>query len=875
MRRQWVSLFDEGEAAQRDLLGGKGANLAEMTRLGLPVPPGFTVTTDACRAYLRSGGEVPAGMWDEVRTALADVEARMGRRFGDPSDPLLFSVRSGAKFSMPGMMDTVLDLGLNDELVNGLSARTNARFAYDAYRRLVQMFGKVVLGVEADRFEQALAEAKQRAGKRFDHELSAGELADLVVRFKAIVAEHGKVFPAEPWEQVRQAVVAVFHSWNTPRAKAYRRSNKISEDLGTAVNVQAMVFGNVGPDCASGVAFTRNPNTGARELFGEYLVNAQGEDVVAGIRTPQHVSALAGDPVFASAYRELTEIAARLETHYTDMQDVEFTVERGKLWMLQTRTGKRTAPAAVRIAVDMAQEDLIDRRTAVLRVQPAQLEQLLHPRIDESQPVTAIATGLPASPGAATGLVVLDPSEAKTRGEAGEAVILVRMETSADDFPGMERARGILTAHGGMTSHAAVVARGMGKPAVTGCGAIVIDEAAGLFRVDGLAVRAGEELTIDGSTGRVILGRVPTIEPSLTGGIDTLLAWADDFRRLDVRANADTPVDARRAREFGAQGIGLCRTEHMFFGEDRITTMREMILAETDAARAAALARLEPLQKADFVGVFRVMDGLPVKIRLLDPPLHEFLPRGEEEIARLAANLGVGEERIRTAIETHREANPMLGLRGCRLGITYPAVTRMQARAILGAAVQVAEEGVSVEPEIMIPLVGDPEELRQQRELVIATAEEVLAETGRRVDYRVGTMMELPRACLLARDIAAHADFFSFGTNDLTQTALGVSRDDAGSFLPGYVERGIFADDPFQVLDRRGVGQLIEMATERGRAAKPDLTISICGEHGGDPASIAFCHQVGLDYVSCSPFRLPIARLAAAHAALGEVSRDI
>jgi pyruvate,orthophosphate dikinase len=597
--------------------------------------------------------------------------------------------------------------------------------------------------------------------------------------------------------------------------------------------------------------------------------------VVAGIRTPQPVAALAGDPVFSSAYRELKGIADRLEAHYTDMQDVEFTIERGKLWMLQTRTGKRTAPAAVRIAVEMAEEGLIDRQTAVLRVQPAQLDQLLHPRIDETQPVKTIATGLPASPGAATGLVVFDPLEAKSRGEAGEAVILVRMETSADDFPGMERSRGILTAHGGMTSHAAVVARGMGKPAVTGCGEIVIDEAAGLFHADGVAVRAGEELTIDGSTGRVILGRVKTIEPSLTGGIDTLLTWADDFRRLAVRANADTPIDAKRAREFGAQGIGLCRTEHMFFGEDRILAMREMILAETDDARAAALARLEPLQKADFVGVFRAMDGLPVKIRLLDPPLHEFLPRGEEEIARLATDLGVSVERIEAAIATHREANPMLGLRGCRVGITYPAVSRMQARAILGAAVQVAEEGMKVEPEIMIPLVGDPEELRQQRELVDATAEEVFGEVGRRVAYRVGTMMELPRACLLASEIAAYADFFSFGTNDLTQTTLGLSRDDAGSFLPGYVERGIFADDPFQVLDRRGVGQLIEMATQRGRAAKPGLTVSICGEHGGEPSSIAFCHQVGLDYVSCSPFRLPIARLAAAHAALGEVSRDV
>jgi pyruvate,orthophosphate dikinase len=874
MHRQWVMLFNEGRADQRDLLGGKGANLAEMTNLGLPVPPGFTVTTDTCRAYLRAG-DVPAELWDEVREALTDVETRIGRRFGDASDPLLLSVRSGAKFSMPGMMDTVLDLGLNDRIAEGLAARTDARFAYDAYRRLVQMFGKVVLGVDADLFEGALAEAKKRAGVKFDHELSADDLRALVVRYKAIVAEHGKVFPEEPWEQLRQAVLAVFHSWNTPRAKAYRRSNRISEDLGTAVNVQAMVFGNIGPDCCSGVAFTRNPNTGDPALFGEYLVNAQGEDVVAGIRTPQLVSAMAADPVFAPAHKELLAIAAKLEAHYTDMQDVEFTVERGRLWMLQTRTGKRTAPAAVRIAVDMAQEGLIDRRTAVLRVQPAQLEQLLHPRIDETKPIKALATGLPASPGAATGLVVFEPMEAKRRGEAGEAVILVRMETSADDFPGMERARGILTAHGGMTSHAAVVARGMGKPAVTGCGAIVIDEHTARFHVNGTTVHQGDELTIDGSTGRVILGSVPTIEPSLGGGIDTLLGWADQFRRLAVRANADTPADAERAREFGAQGIGLCRTEHMFFGEDRIDAVREMILANTDEERQAALARLEPLQKGDFVGMFRAMDGLPVKIRLLDPPLHEFLPRGEEEIARLAVDAGVTPERIEAAIEIHHEANPMLGLRGCRLGMTYPAITKMQARAIVSAACAVAAEGVAVEPEIMIPLVGDPEELRQQRELVTATAEEVFAECGRRVEYRVGTMIELPRAALLAHEIAESADFFSFGTNDLTQTTLGMSRDDAGSFLPGYIERGIYPDDPFQVLDRRGVGQLIEMATERGRRAKPELIVSICGEHGGEPSSIAFCHEVGLDYVSCSPFRLPIARLAAAHAALGEVSRDV
>ncbi|HEY8446256.1 MAG TPA: pyruvate, phosphate dikinase [Thermomicrobiales bacterium] len=875
MQRRWVSLFREGRAEQRDLLGGKGANLAEMTRLGLPVPPGFTITTDACRAYLASGGQPPEGMWPEVQEAVRDIEEQMGRRFGDSSFPLLLSVRSGAKFSMPGMMDTVLNIGLNDSLVEGLAAQTDPRFAYDAYRRLIQMYGKVVLDVDADLFEAALSEAKQRAGVKFDHELSAEALRALVTRFKGIIAEYGRVFPEEPWDQLRGAILAVFQSWNTPRAQAYRRANKISDDLGTAANVQAMVFGNLGPDSASGVAFTRNPSTGEKVLFGEYLVSAQGEDVVSGVRTPRHVAEMADDPAFASAYQELRELAGRLEAHYKDMQDIEFTVERGKLWMLQTRTGKRTAPAAVRIAVEMTEEGLIDRRTAVLRVLPSQLEQLLHPRIDESQPLKVIATGLPASPGAASGTVVFDPLEARALGEAGNDVILVRPETSADDFPGMEKARGILTARGGMTSHAAVVARGMGKPAVTGCSALMIDLDAGVIQANGVVVREGDYLTIDGSTGRVILGRAPTIAPSLGGGIETLLRWADEFRKLRVRANADTPEDARRAREYGAEGIGLCRTEHMFFGEGRIDAMREMILAENDEARQAALAKLEPLQTQDFVEIFRVMDGLPVKIRLLDPPLHEFLPRSAEEIARLAADLGISVERVQAAIESHREANPMLGLRGCRVGLTYPAITRMQARAILAAAVQVAAEGVRVEPEIMVPLVNDPAELRDQRELITATAEEVFAQLGRRVDYHVGTMIELPRACLLAAEIAAHADFFSFGTNDLTQTTLGMSRDDAELFLPGYVERGIYPDNPFQVLDRKGVGELMRIATERGRAARPDLTVSICGEHGGEPSSIEFCHEIGLDYVSCSPFRVPVARLAAAHAALGEISRDV
>jgi pyruvate,orthophosphate dikinase len=874
MARQWIVAFNEGNADQRDLLGGKGANLAEMTRLGLPVPPGFIVTTNACRAYLKTG-EVPDSLWSEVESALREIESKVGRGFGDPSDPLLLSVRSGAKFSMPGMMDTVLDLGLNDRLVEALAARTDERFAYDAYRRLIQMFGKVVLGIDSALFEDALAETKRAAGKSFDFELSAGELKALVKRYQTIVRRSGAILPEEPIDQLKAAVTAVFASWNTNRARAYRRSNHISEELGTAVNVQAMVFGNVGPDCCSGVAFTRNPNTGAPELFGEYLVNAQGEDVVAGIRTPRAVSGMASDPLFAGAYARLSEIAATLEAHYRDMQDVEFTVEHGRLWMLQTRTGKRTAPAAVKIAVDLAEAGVIDRQTAVARVLPSQLERLLHPRIDDSKPVRAIATGLPASPGVATGAVVFDPDDARTRGEVGERVILVRLETSADDFPGMERSAGILTVHGGMTSHAAVVARGMGKPAVTGCGEIDLRVEEGYFAVNGTSVREGELLTIDGSTGRVIPGAVPTIEPSLTSDMGRLLGWADAIRRLEVRANADTPADAKRAREYGAQGIGLCRTEHMFFGDERIEAMRAMILATSDAERAAAVDRLEPLQRGDFVEIFRAMDGLPVKIRLLDPPLHEFLPRGEEEIAEYAVSAGTTVERVHAEIERHHEANPMLGLRGCRVGIIHPEITRMQTRAIVGAAIQVAREGIRVKPEIMIPLVSEPAELRMQRELVQKTAADLCEQSGFDLAISTGTMIELPRACLMAAEVAAHADFFSFGTNDLTQTTYGLSRDDAAEFLPDYLERGIFDADPFQTLDRRGVGELMMIATQRGRAAKPELTVSICGEHGGDPSSIAFCHQIGLDYVSCSPFRVPVARLAAAHAAIGEIGRDV
>jgi pyruvate,orthophosphate dikinase len=866
---RWLKLFREGNATERDLLGGKGANLAEMTNIGLPVPPGFTVTTDACRVYLDIGGETPEGLWEEVREALTDVERQIGRVFGDPEQPLLLSVRSGAKFSMPGMMETVLNIGLNDVTVQGLARHAGDRFAYDAYRRLMQMFGKVVLGIDAGLFEQELANAKDAAGVRFDHELNVEQLAELVRTFRSIVTEQGAVFPDGPQEQLQAAILAVFHSWNTPRARAYRRSNRISESLGTAVNVQVMVFGNTGADSASGVAFTRNPSTGERGLFGEYLPNAQGEDVVSGIRTPRHVEEMDRDPQFRDAYRELLEIGDRLEQHYTDMQDVEFTVEQGKLWMLQTRTGKRTAPAAVRTAVEMANEGLIDRQTAVLRVQPDQLEQLLHPRVDETRKVNVIAEGLPASPGAAVGAVVFDPMEAKERGERGEAVILVRRETSADDFPGMERAMGILTAHGGMTSHAAVVARGIGKPAITGCGAIAVDYEAGQFTVGELVVKAGEVITLDGSTGRVILGEVPMVEPEMTGGINDLLTWSDAFRTLGVRANADLPEDARHARQFGADGIGLCRTEHMFFAPDRIDKMRAMILAENDEARRAALDELEPLQTADFEAIFREMDGLPVTIRLLDPPLHEFLPQTQAEQERMADEFGIDLTRIEQAVEAHQEVNPMLGTRGVRLGILYPEISRMQARAIINAALRSQDAGVEVKAEIMIPLVSEPEELKRQRALVEEVAEEIFVKAGKRVRFHIGTMIEVPRAALLAGEIAESADFFSFGTNDLTQMTFGLSRDDAERFLPTYVDQGILPDDPFQVLDERGIGKLIELATDQGRAANPELIVGICGEHGGEPRSVEYCHRVGLDYVSCSPYRLPVARLAAAHAALG------
>ncbi|MDI3338959.1 MAG: pyruvate, phosphate dikinase [Sphaerobacter sp.] len=873
---RWVYLFRDGNAQQRDLLGGKGANLAEMTNVGLPVPPGFTVTTEACNAYFTSGRVLPEGLWEQVLAGLADVEQQMGRRFGSAERPLLVSVRSGAKFSMPGMMDTILNLGLNDVTVAGLAAEADARFAYDCYRRLIQMFGKVVLDVDADLFEDVIDEHKRRLGVRHDFELPADDLRRMVEEFKAIVRrEAGQPFPEDPHDQLRAAIVAVFESWNNRRAIDYRNANGIPHDLGTAVNVQAMVYGNMGPDCATGVAFTRNPSTGERRLFGEFLTNAQGEDVVAGVRTPQPIEQMADDPHLRSAYAQLQQIAEQLERHYRDMQDLEFTVQNGTLYMLQTRTGKRTGAAAVQIAVDMVNEGLISKAEAIQRVQPSQLDQLLHPTIDPKQSGEVLATGLPASPGAATGQVVFDADEAKALAEAGHDVILVRLETSPEDFHGMLAARAVLTARGGMTSHAAVVARGMGKPAVVGCTALQVDYDRQQISVNGRVIPKGDYITLDGSTGAVMLGRVPTIEPQVHGHLATLLAWADEFRTLGVRANADTPEDAAKARELGAEGIGLCRTEHMFFQGDRISAMREMIIASTPEERRRALAKLEPMQREDFAGIFRAMDGLPVTIRTLDPPLHEFLPHSDEEIVELAKSMGIDPDVVRAKVVALKEANPMLGHRGCRLGITAPEITEMQARAIFGAALQVAAEGVSVHPEIMIPLVGDVEELRLQREVIDRVAREMFAAAGRTIPYLVGTMIELPRAALLADQIAAQAEFFSFGTNDLTQTTLGLSRDDAGRFLPYYVEQGILKHDPFQVLDREGVGELIRIAVERGRRTRPDIKLGICGEHGGDPSSVEFCHQVGMNYVSASPFRVPIARLAAAQAALGQSERDV
>jgi pyruvate,orthophosphate dikinase len=887
MSKKWVYLFTEGNASMRDLLGGKGAGVAEMTRTGVPVPPGFTITTEACNEYFARGRQFPEGLWEQTLEALKVIEAQVGKKFGDPSNPLLVSVRSGARESMPGMMDTVLNLGLNKETLEGLARLTdNRRFAADAYRRFIQLFGKIVLGVDGEKFEHVMNEAKGK--DRQDTDLTADELMQIAGTFKAIIKEDtGVDFPEDPYEQLRMAITAVFNSWMGRRAVDYRRVYKIPDTLGTGVNVQTMVFGNMGNDSATGVAFTRNPATGEDELYGEYLVNAQGEDVVAGIRTPKPISKLREE--MPEVYQQFSEIAKMLERHYKDVQDVEFTIERGKLWMLQTRNGKRTGMAAVKIAVDMVNEGLIDKRTALRRVQPEMLNQFLFPIVDPraSEHATRLARGLAAGPGAAQGRIVLDPDEAAARSEQGERVILVRTETAPEDFHGMVASQAILTARGGLTSHAAVVARQLGKCCVCGCGDLEIDYKAGTVHVHGTdaILKEGDWITVDGHSGWVYAGQVETREAEviqvirgqmkpedskLYGYFSTFLSWADEVRRLGVRANADTPTDARTARLFGAEGIGLCRTEHMFFEGDRIDAVREMIVADTAGERRKALAKIEPLQQGDFEGIFEAMDGLPVTIRTLDPPLHEFLPHGDREIEELAHKMGIDFVRLKAKVESLREANPMLGFRGCRLGIEYPEITEMQARAIFRAAANCQARGIHVHPEIMIPLVGDVSELRMQGDIVRRVADEVMAETGQKIDYLLGTMIEVPRAALTADKIATVAEFFSFGTNDLTQMTFGMSRDDAGRFLPLYVERKLLKDDPFEVLDQEGVGQLVQMGVERGRSTRPDLKTGICGEHGGEPESVKFCHRVGLNYVSCSPYRVVIARLAAAQAVLEE-----
>ena len=887
MTLQTVYVFggnaDHSDPRQKDktVAGGKGANLAEMASIGLPVPPGFTITTEECVAYLTDGADFSDRLRTAVAAALTHVEATVGKNFGDAADPLLVSVRSGARVSMPGMMDTVLNLGLNDATVEGLAASSgDPRFAWDSYRRFIQMYSDVVLGIDHGLFEEALEIVKEDNGYYSDTELSVEDWQALVSEYKAIAeAELGRPFPQDVHEQLWGAIRAVFDSWDSDRAKVYRRLNDIPGDWGTAVNVQAMVFGNMGDTSATGVAFTRDPATGERAYYGEYLINAQGEDVVAGIRTPQYLTKAARETAGAkqlsmeealpAAYTELAHVFDLLERHYRDMQDIEFTVERGKLWMLQTRSGKRTAKAALKMAVDMVGEGLIDEREAVRRVDPMALDQLLHPTLDPQAERHVLTTGLPASPGAAAGRIVLDADTAEQWAGRGEKVILVRVETSPEDIHGMHAAKGILTARGGMTSHAAVVARGMGRPCVSGAGAVSIDRATRSLRIGNQELKEGDAITLDGATGQVMLGIVPTVEPELVGDFGTLMVWADDLRRMRVRTNAETPEDCRMARQFGAEGIGLCRTEHMFFEASRISLVRQMILAEDEAGRRRALDQLLPEQRADFTAIFEVMAGLPCTIRLLDPPLHEFLPHADEEFAELAEATGLGVDHLKRRAGELHEFNPMLGHRGCRLGITYPEIYEMQARAIFEAVCSVKQaSGAAPLPEIMIPLVATKRELAILHALVDRVAEAVFAERGTRVDYLVGTMIELPRAALMAGEIAEEGEFFSFGTNDLTQTTLGVSRDDAARFLSVYVEKGIFPRDPFVSLDIEGVGQLVELAAERGRAVRPDIKLGICGEHGGDPASIAFCEKVGLDYVSASPYRVPIARLAAAQATL-------
>ena len=877
---KWVYLFEEGSGDDKSLLGGKGAGLCEMTRAGLPVPPGLVVTTEACNAFFENDKNFPEGMWEQVKEGLQKIEEKVGKKFGDPQNPLLVSVRSGAAFSMPGMMDTVLNLGLNEETVQGLAAQTgDLRFALDAYRRFASLFGEIVMGVAHEKFERVMDRYKAQTSGGRDTDLKPKHLRDIIAAEKQIILAEQHAIPEDPYEQLRVAIAAVFNSWMGRRAIDYRRVNRIPDSLGTAVNVQAMVFGNMGQDSGTGVAFTRNPSTGKKELYGEYLLNAQGEDVVAGIRTPNPISQLKKE--LSEVYEEFASITRLLEQHYHDMQDCEFTIERGKLWMLQTRTGKRSGAAAVRVAVEMVGEKLIDRATAVQRVTPEQLDQLLHPTVDPKTKATVLATGLPASPGAAQGQVVFSPDEAEELARENAKVILVRQETSPDDFHGMVAAQAIVTARGGMTSHAAVVARGMGKTCVCGASALEVDYSQQQFSVNGEVITKGEWITVDGSTGRVFLGKVPTIQPTLGPDFYELMKWADEFRRLRVRANADTPHDARVARSMGAEGIGLVRTEHMFFAPERIPIVREMIMAADQATRRIALEKLRPFQRDDFVGIFRAMDGLPVTVRLLDPPLHEFLPNHKEykELietrSRLEA-LGINPEEqarleaIIANVEKLREANPMLGHRGCRLGITHPEIYGMQVRAIMEAACTVAEQGVHVEPEIMIPLTGTVGEMKETFQQTKRVADGVIAETGVPVKYLIGTMIEVPRAALIAAQIAEFAEFFSFGTNDLTQLTYGYSRDDVAKFLPKYLDMGLVPHDPFSVLDQEGVGEMIKIGIERGRSRRPNLKIGICGEHGGEASSVEFCHRVKMTYVSCSPYLIPGARLAAAQARIKE-----
>jgi len=890
MSHKWVYFFGagktEGKAEMKNLLGGKGSNLAEMANLDIPVPPGFTVTTEACIEYQKLNGQYPEGMWEQISENLAKLENAMGAKLGGGDDPLLVSVRSGARVSMPGMMDTVLNLGMNDDTAAAVAKKSgNERFAYDSYRRFLTMFGDVVLGIEHAKFEAVLDKKKEAKGVEMDTDLDVDDLKEVVEEFKALIqSETGSPFPEDSKEQLKYAINAVFGSWNNARAIKYRQINNIPDDWGTAVNVQTMVYGNMGDSSGTGVAFTRDPATGEKRFFGEYLINAQGEDVVAGIRTPSEIKEL--QDAMPSVYKELEAIYKKLEDHYRDMQDIEFTIQEGKLYMLQTRTGKRTAAAAIRIAIEMVGEGMINKETAVQRIDPAQLDQLLHPMIDPKADVEAVAKGLPASPGAAVGQVVFTPEEAEEAAERGEKVILVRPETTPEDVGGMHAAQGILTAIGGMTSHAAVVARGMGKCCVVGCGALRINEAAGECLIGTHKVKRGEYITLNGSTGEVILGQAPLTQPEISGNFETLMEWSDEIRTLGVWTNADTPHDAKNARSFGAEGIGLCRTEHMFFADDRIPIVRRMIMAKSEDVRKAALTELLPMQRSDFEGILEVMEGLPVTIRLLDPPLHEFLPNAmhiRADMAELKMQMTQADtlskvdelyrelkekEELLANVDSLHEFNPMLGHRGCRLGVTFPEIYDMQAQAIFEAAVDLKKRGVDARPEVMIPLVGDAKELSFLRERVIKIADSIIADSGVEIKYTVGTMIEVPRAALTAGEVAEHAQFFSFGTNDLTQFTLGISRDDSGKFLPEYVAKGIWPGDPFVSIDPVGVKRIMQIAVEDGRATRPDLKIGICGEHGGEPKSIAICHELGLNYVSCSPFRVPVARLAAAQAKL-------